>query len=66
MATAFPRVYRSFGDFERNELRKLDHLYESIDDMLDEMLLEEVDEDDHGRDDGILFDDIDMILAEDF
>lgn len=57
MATIFPRVYRSFEEFERNELRKLDQLYGSVEDMVDELLISEIDEDtvaDH--DDGILFD----------
>lgn len=42
----FPRVYRSFGEFERRELSKLDQLYRSVDRMVDEMLLAELDEDD--------------------
>ena len=53
----FPRVYRSFQEFERAELRKLDHLYGSVDDMVDEMLRSELDEEPVERDDGILFDD---------
>ena len=40
---AFPKVYRSFEEFERDELRKLDGLHVSIDDMLDEMFAEELD-----------------------
>lgn len=60
MATIFPRVYRSFDEFERSELRKLDHLYASVDDMVDEMLRAELDEDyGHQEEDGILFDRID-------
>ncbi len=58
MATVFPRVYSSFEEFEKSELRKLDHLYESVDDMMDDMLLAELDEDRRRDDDGILFDDI--------
>ena len=54
----FPRVYRSFEDFERNELRKFDNLYESVDDMVDEMLAAELGDDEPERDDGILFDEI--------
>jgi hypothetical protein len=38
-----PRVYRSFEEFERDELRKLDGLHMSIDDMLDEMFSDELD-----------------------
>jgi hypothetical protein len=57
MASMFPRVYRSFDDFERNELRKLDHLYSSVDELVDEMLKAELDEDyGSSADDGILFD----------
>jgi hypothetical protein len=37
------RVYRSFADFEREELRRLDTFSSSIDDMFDEMLHEELD-----------------------
>jgi hypothetical protein len=40
---AVPKVYRSFEEFERDELRKLDGLHVSIDDMLDEMFAEELD-----------------------
>jgi len=53
----FPRVYRSFEEFERSELRKLDHLYGSVDDMVDDLLLAELEEEQADRDDGILFDD---------
>ncbi len=42
-AAALPKVYRSFEEFERDELRKLDGLHLSIDDMLDEMFSEELD-----------------------
>jgi hypothetical protein len=59
MASMFPRVFRSFEEFERSELQKLDHLYDSVDDMMDELLASELDEDSHRRDDGILFDEID-------
>ena len=40
---AVPKVYRSFEEFERDELRKLDGLHTSIDDMLDEMFADELD-----------------------
>ena len=57
MAPRFPRVYRSFEEFERNELRKLEHLHGSVDDMVDELLAADHDEESHGPvDDGILFD----------
>ena len=42
MRTGFPRVYRSFEEFEREELHKLD-LAGSIDDMLGEMFADELD-----------------------
>jgi hypothetical protein len=40
---AAPKVYRSFEEFERDELRKLDGVHVSIDDMLDEMFADELD-----------------------
>jgi hypothetical protein len=40
---AAPKVYRSLEEFERDELRKLDGLHVSIDDMLDEMFADELD-----------------------
>jgi hypothetical protein len=42
MRNAFPRVYRSFEEFEREELHKLD-MSGSIDDMLGDMFAEELD-----------------------
>jgi hypothetical protein len=42
-SNAFPKVYRSFEEFERDELRKLDGLHVSIDEMLDQMFGEELD-----------------------
>jgi len=57
----FPRVYRSFEEFERSELEKFDHLYDSVDDMMDELLAAELEEDSSRRDDGILFDDIEEL-----
>ena len=39
MSNGFARVYRSFEDFERAELHKLDHLYGSVDEMVDELFL---------------------------
>lgn len=59
MASQFARAYSSFSDFEHRELRKLDCLYESVDNILDEILLQELEEDYRKDDDGILFDDID-------
>ena len=43
---AVPKVYRSFEEFERDELRKLDGIHLSIDDMLDEMFPTEAKQDD--------------------
>jgi hypothetical protein len=40
---AAPRVYRSFEEFEREELRTLDKLHSTIDDMLDELFADELD-----------------------
>jgi hypothetical protein len=40
---AFPRVYRSFDEFQREELRKLDSLHTTVDDMLEEKFSEELD-----------------------
>ncbi len=42
---AFMRVYRSYEEFERDELRQLDGLSSYVDDMLDQMFAEEVDGD---------------------
>jgi hypothetical protein len=40
---AIPRIYRSFAEFEREELRRLDSMHTSIDDLLDEKFAEELD-----------------------
>lgn len=40
---AFPRIYRSFAEFSRDELRKLDSLHTTVDDMLEERFTEELD-----------------------
>ena len=40
---AFPRVYQSFADFERDELRKLDSLRTTVSDMLEERFSQELD-----------------------
>jgi hypothetical protein len=40
---AFPRVYNSFADFERDELRRLDSLRTTVDDLLDERFAEDLD-----------------------
>ncbi len=59
MASAFPRVYSDFKEFETFELRKLDTLYDSVGETVNEMLMEEAEEEAHEREDGILFDAID-------
>jgi hypothetical protein len=40
---AFPRIYSSFAEFEREELRKLDSLHTSVDDMLEERFSDDLD-----------------------
>lgn len=40
--SGFPRIYQSFADFEREELRKLDSLNTTMEDMLDERFAEEL------------------------
>jgi hypothetical protein len=39
---AFPRIYNSFSEFEREELRKLDSLRTTVDDMLEEQFSEDL------------------------
>ena len=41
--SSFPRVYGSFAEFERDELRKLDSLHTSVSDMVEERFAEELD-----------------------
>jgi hypothetical protein len=48
-SNAFPKVYRSFEEFERDELRKLDGLHVSIDEMLDQMFGDELNFDEDGK-----------------
>ncbi len=43
MPAAFSKVYRSFEEFEREELRKLNTLHVSIDEMFDDWFIEELD-----------------------
>jgi hypothetical protein len=38
-----PKVYRSFEEFEREELRRTDSLHQTFEDMLDEMFADELD-----------------------
>lgn len=46
---AVPKVYRSFEEFERDELRKLDGIHLTIDDMLEDMFPSELDFDDEKK-----------------
>jgi hypothetical protein len=39
---AFPRIYTTFQEFEREELRKLDSLRTTVDDLLEEEFSEEL------------------------
>ena len=43
MAKGFPRIYKSFAEFEREEMRKLDSLHTTVDDMMEESFAEELD-----------------------
>lgn len=36
MSTGIPRIYTSFAEFEREELRRLDSLHTSVDDLVEE------------------------------
>ena len=49
MRDYFPKVYKSYEEFEREELRRGGSLRVSIDEMLDEMFAEELDFDEGGR-----------------
>jgi hypothetical protein len=49
---AVPKVYRSFEEFERDELRKLDGVHLTIDEMLDDMFPNELDFDRDDRKSG--------------
>lgn len=42
MSIEFPRIYRSFAEFEREELRRLDSLHTSVDDLVEERFSEEL------------------------
>ncbi|HEY3358798.1 MAG TPA: hypothetical protein VGQ83_36455 [Polyangia bacterium] len=43
MRTASPKVYRSFEEFEREELRSLSTLHFSVDEMIDDAFIAELD-----------------------
>ncbi len=42
MSSGFPRVYTSFAEFEREELRRLESVNGSVDDMMEERFAEEL------------------------
>lgn len=39
----FPRVYGSFAEFERDELRRLDSLHTSVSDLVEERFADDLD-----------------------
>ncbi|HEU0032899.1 MAG TPA: hypothetical protein VFQ53_19840 [Kofleriaceae bacterium] len=43
MSSGIPRIYTSFAEFEREELRRLDSLHTSVDDLVEERFAEELD-----------------------
>jgi hypothetical protein len=43
MSSGSPRVYTSFAEFTRDELRRLDSLHTSVDDLVEERFAEELD-----------------------
>lgn len=43
MSSGIPRVYTSFAEFEREELRRLDSLRTSVDDMVEERFADDLD-----------------------
>jgi hypothetical protein len=47
--SSFPRVYGSFAEFEREELRRLDSLHTSVSDMVEERFSDDLD---FGNNDG--------------
>ncbi len=42
MSSGIPRLYTSFAEFEREELRRLDSLHTSVDDLVEERFAEEL------------------------
>jgi len=43
MASFNPRIYTSFAEFEREELRRLESLHTSVDDLIEERFAEDLD-----------------------
>jgi hypothetical protein len=41
--SSFPRVYGSFAEFERDELRRLDSLHTSVSDLVEERFADDLD-----------------------
>jgi len=41
--SSIPRIYGSFAEFEREELRKLESLHTSVSDMVEERFSEDLD-----------------------
>ena len=47
--SGIPRIYTSFAEFEREELRRLDTMNSSVDDMVEERFAEDLDFGQSGR-----------------
>jgi hypothetical protein len=43
MSAGVPRIYTSFAEFEREELRRLDSMGASVDDLMEERFADELD-----------------------
>jgi hypothetical protein len=43
MSGGIPRIYTSFAEFEREEIRRLDGMNASVDDMVEERFAEDLD-----------------------
>jgi hypothetical protein len=43
MSSGFPRVYTSFAEFEREELRRLETMHSSVDDLMEERFADDAD-----------------------
>lgn len=41
--SGIPRIYTSFAEFEREELRRLDSMHTSVDDLVEERFSEDLD-----------------------
>jgi hypothetical protein len=47
--SAFPRIYNSFAEFEREELRKLESVHVSVDDLMEERFVADLESDSSGE-----------------